>query len=176
MKKLTFTVILFITTSTLLFAPTQAADATLLTATTLNQKPPTISYTENEMIPVSFIEFVPCANDGAGEDVYLEGNLHVTMHITINGNNVTAKVHFQPQGISGTGAVSGYKYQATGVTQNREKGSMINGQFHFIMLNNFRIIGQKSGNNLLIHENFHISGNANGIITAFVDNFHSECR
>src|SRR6266704_1863397 len=36
--------------------------------------------------------------------------------------------------------------------------------------------GQASGNNFLIHENFHITINANGRVTAFVDNFSVDCR
>jgi hypothetical protein len=41
---------------------------------------------------------------------------------------------------------------------------------------NFRIIGQGSGNNFLIHENFHVTINPNGTVTAFVDNFSVDCR
>jgi hypothetical protein len=43
-------------------------------------------------------------------------------------------------------------------------------------VNNFRIIGQGPGNNFLVHEVFHITFNANGSITAFVDKFSVDCR
>jgi len=43
-------------------------------------------------------------------------------------------------------------------------------------INNFNIIGQGPGNNALVHENFHITVNANGNMTAWVENSHSECR
>src|SRR4051794_33795753 len=72
----------------------------------------------NDSIPLSLSVFIPCANNGAGEDVILNGDLHVLITLTINGNNFSGKDHFQPQGLSGVGTVSGDKYQGTGVTQD----------------------------------------------------------
>jgi hypothetical protein len=43
-------------------------------------------------------------------------------------------------------------------------------------VNNFRIIGQGPGNNYLVHEVFHVTINANGEVTAYVDNFSIECK
>jgi len=80
--------------------------------------------------------------------------------------------HFQPQGISGIGQTTGDKYQGTGVTQD-EFNATVGVEETFI--NNFRIIGQGSGNNLLVHETFHITINANGSVTAFLDNFSIDC-
>jgi len=47
--------------------------------------------------------------------------------------------------------------------------------FTFTSVNNFRIIGQGPGNNSVVHENTHITINANGTITASVDNFKATC-
>jgi hypothetical protein len=49
--------------------------------------------------------------------------------------------------------------------------------FPFIetFVNNFKIIGQGPGNNFLVHQNVHITVNANGTLTASVDNFSTEC-
>jgi hypothetical protein len=44
------------------------------------------------------------------------------------------------------------------------------------MVNNFRIIGQGTGNNFLVHETFHITVNADGTMTASVDNFSVDCK
>src|SRR5437870_11727085 len=54
--------------------------------------------------------------------------------------------------------------------------SMQESEWEETFVNNFRIIGQARGNNFLIHENFHITINANGRVTAFVDNFSVDCR
>ncbi len=130
----------------------------------------------NAKFPVTLSVFVPCANGGGGEFISVSGDLHVLISTTINGNNVTIKTHFQPQGVSGVGLSSGVKYQATGVTQDQFKGSLQNGQLQASFINNFRMIGQGPGNNLLVHENFHVTVNANGTVTAIHDNFSFDCK
>lgn len=130
----------------------------------------------NDTTEISLTVFVPCAAGGAGETVDLSGPLHTLISSTINGTNVSGKFHFQPQGITGTGETTGEKYQATGVTQETFKTSLQNGQANLTYVNNFRIIGQGPGNNYLVHENMHITINADGAITVFHDNFSVECK
>jgi hypothetical protein len=128
----------------------------------------------NVSVPVNIPVFIPCAASGAGELVILSGDLHVLVRFTTSkSGGVHAAAHFQPQGISGIGQTTGEKYQGTGVTQD-EFNTRIGLEETFV--NNFRIIGQSSGNNFLVHENFHITINANGTVTAFVDNFSVDCR
>jgi hypothetical protein len=130
----------------------------------------------NDMSDINLTVFVPCAAGGAGELVDLSGPLHTLITFTINGNNVSGKTHFQPQGISGIGETTGDKYQATGVTQQGFKTSFQNGQANQTFVNNFRIIGQGPGNNFLLHEVAHITFNANGTVTVFHDNFSVDCK
>jgi hypothetical protein len=120
--------------------------------------------------------FVPCAAGGAGELINVSGPLHILFHETVNDNNFHVKIHFQPQGISGVGFTTGDKYQGTGVTQETFGGSFVNGQFSDTFVNNFRMIGQGPDNNFTVHETFHFTINANGTMTAFVDNFKIECK
>jgi hypothetical protein len=82
--------------------------------------------------------------------------------------------HFQPQGISGLGQTTGAKYQATGETEFQTNAKAV--PFETSFVNNFKIIGQGPGNNLLIHENMHLTVNANGTVTAVIDNTSVECR
>ena len=128
----------------------------------------------SDMITLSV--FVPCAAGGAGEVVDLSGDLHSLITLTVNGNNFTMKMHFQPQGISGTGETTGLKYQATGVTQQTTNGSFVNGQFNTTFINRFDIIGQGPGNNFRVRETAHITVNANGTVTVSFDNFVIECN
>ena len=134
---------------------------------------PASSFTVNSVFPIDLAVFVPCANGGVGEDVLLSGNLHDLIHVTVNDNSVHVKTHDQPQGISGTGVVTGDKYQGTGVTQDEFNTSF---GMEETFINNFRIIGQGPGNNFLVHENFHITINANGTVTASHDNFTVDCK
>ncbi len=128
--------------------------------------------TTNEVVPLTMTAVVPCAN----EVVELTGYLHVAISSTINKNNFSGKVHFQPMGVSGVGTISGAKYQATGVTQESFSGHMTDGHYTDTFVNNFRIIGQGPGNNLLIHQNIHVTINADGTVIVAQDNFSSECK
>ena len=154
---------------------------TMLAVCSLARPQPSIAqavvFTENLKVPIDLTVFVPCADEGAGEFVELSGNLHTLTHVTEDSaGGVHLKVHFQPQGISGVGLTTGDSYRATGVTQehiNENSGGL---PFTDTFVNNFRIIGQGPGNNFLVHENFHITVNENGVVTAFVDNFSVECK
>lgn len=140
------------------------------------QKGPVTTFTENMIIPISLEVDIPCANGGAGDVVRFEGELHDLFHVTINQNSAMFKFHDNPQGLSATGLFSGVKYQATGVTQRQFKISASNGVYEETFINNFRIIGQGPGNNFIVHETYHVTFNANGILTAEVDNFTVECK
>jgi hypothetical protein len=131
---------------------------------------------QNLTFPFMFAQFVPCANDGAGEIVQLAGNLHVLIHTVTNASGTTVKEHFQPQGITGAGMDSGDKYQATGVTQRTITFSDPGADLTFSFVNNFRVIGQGPGNNLMFHSTLHTTVNARGMITASVDNSKMTCR
>jgi hypothetical protein len=131
---------------------------------------------ENVRIPVEIAFEIPCANGGTGEIVVLTGDLHVVTSFVINGNVVRGRFHYQPQGISGYGTVTGDQYHATGVTQGQFKSSLKNGEAMVSLVNNFRIIGQGPGNNFLVHENMHLTINANGDITTSVDHLGADCK
>lgn len=129
---------------------------------------------DNVRQPVDFVVFVPCAADGVGEYVTLSGTLHSLFVTTLDANGgFLTKYHNQPQGISGIGQTTGDKYQSTGVTQGTFTGNVGSQQTY---VNNFKIIGQKPGNNYLIHETVHVTVNANGTVTANVSNFSAECK
>ena len=132
--------------------------------------------TFNEVVPIDITTFVPCANGGAGEFVQAVGRLHQVFTTVINANGtVTVRSHNQPQGLTGVGLTTGDKYQATGVTQSTDQvGAPFPAVSTFI--NNFRFIGAGSNNNLLIHEEGHLTINANGTLTVFVDHISEECR
>src|SRR5881396_3871254 len=156
-----------------------AACDTAPTAPAANRDRPSFSAVTsntNITIPIDLFVFVPCANGGAGELIEVSGPLHVLFQLTIsNTGDVLLYAHFQPQGISGTGFVTGDKYQATGITQSTNTLSTpfpITSTF----VNNFYMIGQGPDNNFKVHETSHLTINANGEVTAFVDNFSVTCQ
>lgn len=149
----------------LLIAALMAPTSTLAAAET---------FTVSTKFPIDIVVFVPCANGGAGEEVYLTGSLHDLFHVTFDtrgGFHVTG--HNNPQGVRGIGLTTGVKYQGTGVTRFHDNGKV---GFESTFVNNFRIIGQGPGNNFMVHENFHFTVNANGTVTAEHDNFKVTCK
>jgi hypothetical protein len=129
--------------------------------------------TTTEKVPVDIYSFVPCAMGGVGETVHLTGTLRQVTHVTINRNHATYMTHVNPQGLGGVGLSSGLKYRGTGVSKSVLTIGV--GQTQ-TLVENFRLIGQGPGNNLLLHENLHVTVNANGVVTAEHDNFSFECR
>ena len=135
-----------------------------------------IAITTNDFVPFAQVNFVPCANGGAGELVLLQGTLHIQQHITINGNRATIKSHFQPQGADGVGLTTNDSYNAVGVTQEVDTLALTGGASEFTFINNFRLIGQGPDNNLQVHQTVHVTINANGVVTTVVDNTSIECH
>lgn len=132
------------------------------------------SFTVSQNFPIDIVVFVPCANGGTGEEVELSGNLHDLFHVTFTpSGGFRLSGSDNPQGISGIGLTTGAKYQGTGITRFNFGGRVGAEETD---VNNFRIIGQGPGNNYLVHDNFHITINANGTVTSFHDNFSVECK
>ena len=127
-----------------------------------------------EKISVDITDFVPCAAGGAGEEVHLTGKVNQVFHSTVDSaGGAHVKVHMNDQGISGTGLTTGDKYQRTGAT-NSEINVKVGTEHTTVFTLN--LIGQGNGNNLLIRLMEHITVNANGIVTAEVENISVECK
>ena len=132
--------------------------------------------TINERYSETRTVWVPCANDGEGEWVRISGTMHYLLTITFDAlEGFHAKGHTQPQGMSGIGLTTGDKYRATGVTQWQETGRSLRG-CEYSVINRFMMIGQGPGNNFRVRETFHFTMNANGEVTARVDNFEVDCK
>ena len=128
----------------------------------------------NVSIPITLGVFVPCANGGSGEVIVVSGFLHYLFNVTIDARGgFHVKQHNQPQGLSGVGLTTCDKYQGTGVTQYSEN---LSPGVTYSYVNNFRMIGQGPGNNYLVHENYHVTINANGELTTTHDNISIECK
>jgi hypothetical protein len=138
--------------------------------------PVAAAVTTNTIVPISYTSFVPCANEGAGEYVALAGNLHVKISTTVDGSGgLHLTESYNPQGVTGTGVTTGAKYQASGDTHpvsNLDADGGYGNKFEDI----FRIVGPGPGNNLFVHENFHLKVDADGNVTLFKDTFSVTCK
>ena len=131
------------------------------------------SVTTSRIFQLDVVVFVPCANGGAGEEVALSGPIHDLFHLTFDGaGGVTLKVLDNRQNVSGTGLTTGTSYRGTGGTQ---AGDNVKVGETLTNVNTFQVIGQGPGNNFLVHDNFHVTVNADGTVTADHDNFSVDC-
>jgi hypothetical protein len=133
---------------------------------------------------------VPCANGGAGEPVALTGRVHVVITTTFDASGgVHVIVHETLSDMSGVGLTTGTKYRATGTAPRFDEGGLVSvnqemiwmtpqpeGRFEATFVNNFHIIGQGPGNNLVGQVMTHVTANANGVLTAQVENGHADCK
>jgi hypothetical protein len=124
---------------------------------------------------IAVTKFVPCANGGLGENVSASGNFHDVFHVTLDGSGgAHVVIVHNPQGVSGTGLITGDKYQGVG-TFLQDASNVKVGEENTSVAN-MRLIGQGPGNDLLIHTDFHFTVLASGEVTSFHDNVSIECK
>jgi hypothetical protein len=126
-------------------------------------------------IPIVLSQSIPCANQGNGEVVDFSGTLHVVISSTVNGNNIHLNTLVDPQGIKGVGETTGDVWQGTGETRTDMTASVSSFPFTNTFVNNFKLINGRDGS-FLVHENLHVTVNADGTTTAFQDNFTFTCK
>jgi hypothetical protein len=120
--------------------------------------------------------FIPCANGGAGEDVTLNGPLHILTTVTLTKNDAHVKLQANPQAVTGVGSVTGNAYKATGITRDDVSVHVAGFPANETLMNNFRLIGKAKAQSLLVHQDLHFTINANGTVTASHDNLSVECK
>lgn len=117
---------------------------------------------------------VPCAAGGAGEVVNLSGEVHAVFSVTVDANGgLHVGTHFNNLGVSGSGLTTGDKYQASGGDHFVSNSG--GGANEFTFVNNFLMTAPGSGNNLRVHELVHVTVDANGELTAEIDNITVDC-
>lgn len=131
----------------------------------------------NVKVPFAGVVFVPCAAGGAGEDVLLEGVLHVLATVTIDSNGgVHATLHDQPQNVRGVGLTTGDMYRGTGVTRETINIQGDDLPYEDTLVNSFKIIGEGPGNNFLVQDVLHITVDNNGNVTADIVETFIKCQ
>jgi hypothetical protein len=109
------------------------------------------------------------SGDCTGEDVELSGKIHLVSQIQPDGSEVG---HVNYQGVSGVGLTSGTTYRASSVDSFR-LAAPFPSDIHSVR--SLRLISPGPEDDLLVKFLFHITVNANGEITAEVEDVDSEC-
>jgi hypothetical protein len=109
------------------------------------------------------------SNECNGELVELSGILHLVSHLLPDGSVLG---HFNYQNVTGIGLSSGIKYRVSAVDQVRLEApfpSSIQSVRHF------RLIANGAGDDVLVDAIFHITVNANGEVTAEIEELTTRC-
>src|SRR5215211_5830985 len=110
------------------------------------------------------------SGDCTGEDVQLSGTIHLVSQTQPDGSEVG---HFNYQNVSGVGLTSGTTYRASTVDTFRLEAPFPS---DITSVSSFHLISQGKQDNLLVNVLFHITVNANGEVTAFIDDRSIQCR
>ena len=147
-----------------------------LAATVLFGASATAGVTENVKIPFSQDVFVSCANGGLGELLTISGRLHILSTQTEDSaGGLHLTFHFQPQGATAIGPDTGDLYRAVGVTRGTTNIAADGLPFIDTFVNNFYMIGTANGVKFKLHNTVHVTINANGDLSADVDNSSVTC-
>lgn len=119
----------------------------------------------------SISNFIPCANGGAGEMVSGDLLTHAIIHT--NKDGIVTKMQFHPQGGVLIGQTTGTRFQANGLTNFIMDNPA--GTFTDTFVNRYHLVGM-GGVQFKVFETIHVTVNANGDVTADVNNFTFECK
>ncbi|HEX6183534.1 MAG TPA: hypothetical protein VFZ44_06455 [Pyrinomonadaceae bacterium] len=128
--------------------------------------------TTNETVPLNGSIINPCN----AEVVALQGNVHITNHMTTDASGGThLKTHLNFQDVSGTGATTGLNYTVR-TTTNETVNDNDGPQYEATIISTVKLISQGSTLNSFLQTVFHVTINANGVTTTTVDETRMECR
>ncbi len=119
-----------------------------------------------EPLPVDLVQRSVYTKDGFIEIADFEGETQIVSHTTVNGNqgmtHILTNIHAR-----GVGRLTGDGYELMYSTSDRFTFDKL--PFEGTFVYDRRIIGPGRENNLWVHWTVHITINANGELTAFVD-------
>ena len=127
--------------------------------------------------PVDFTTFVNCVNGGAGEWIVLSGSVQFVAVSTTDANGAQ---HLQEltiqQGISGAGLTTGDLYRTVGAHRSGFNAAYGGSPGERDVINSYHLIRVGGGAVLAVHETTHVTWNANGELSANVENFSIVCE
>jgi hypothetical protein len=118
----------------------------------------------DEYVPVEVTQYVPCINEGAGEDVYISGGFHFIWSMTGSANHFESHNTFVPQDMFAVGQVTGNQYKVVGSAQfllNYEASG--GGTNEDTMLQRLRFVGYVPGDNFHLNVVWTVRWNANHV-------------
>jgi hypothetical protein len=116
-------------------------------------------------IPLHFIR----SNECGDEDVEITGVIHLVSHTQPDGSVMG---HFNYQHVTGLGLTSGIQYHVSAVDHLRLQAPFPS-SIHSVRT--FHLIGEGPGDRLLVQAMLHVTVNANGEVTAYIEDLTTRC-
>lgn len=133
------------------------------------------SQTTVQYIEISEVTTVPCAANGAGENVAYGGTLRVTMRTTVLGPLTLVQEIYDVVSVTGIGLTTGTHYIGTGTTRSaywtRTGGNSVS-----MLWNVFNMIGEGPAPDLQVRALLVTRLNANGEVTHYKERVSVTCQ
>ena len=111
-----------------------------------------------------------------GEDVHLTGEQRITaMTVIDDRGGIHTTFQLVPQNVRGVGLTSGIEYKAVGSALNSVNADAETAPLVSTSMSMFNLVSQGGGDNLQVKFTVHFTVNANGEVTAVVENFSAKC-
>ena len=119
----------------------------------------------NTDMPLHFLRSADCTN----EIVEISGTIHFVNQTQADGSVMG---HFNYQNVSGVGLTSGDRYRVSAVDHIRLSAPFPSS---LTSVQSFQLINRGSQSNLLVKVLYHLTVNANGEVTASIDDLNMQC-
>jgi hypothetical protein len=93
-------------------------------------------------IPFESTEYVPCANGGAGDSVFLTGKFNLVYQMTWTDHDFTFVYHDNDHQVKGIGLLSGETYTGSGGTNGMVMGAWVNDQWVGNFVEKTKVVGK----------------------------------
>ena len=119
---------------------------------------------------------VVLVNECTGEEVHLTGELVIRIRTTIDATGgIHAAFHLTPRHVRGVGVESGIAYHAVGGLRDSFNAAADFAPLVGTTTQMFNLVSQGGSDNLQVKFVFHLTVNAQGEVTAEIDNFSLAC-
>ena len=119
----------------------------------------------SDQLPIYFLRSADCTN----EVVEISGTIHMVNQTQADGSVIG---HFNYQNVRGLGLTSGNIYQVSAIDDIRLSAPFPSS---ITSVQSFHLISRGSESNLLVEVLYHITVNANGEVTASIDDLNMQC-
>ena len=127
---------------------------------------------EEETVPFDVVFFNECT----GEEVHLTGELLIRVRTTIDATGgIHATFHLTPRHVRGVGVESGIAYKVVGGERDSFNAAADEAPLVYTATMMFNVVSQGGSDNLKVKYVFHVTINAQGEVTAEIDNFSFAC-